>query len=354
MAEELDDMAADIRAAIEATSGDPAPVIEARAPEPVEEPQEAPEQPQAEDGQPRGPDGKFAPKDKAPEAEKPVEQPEAKAEPEQAEEQPKPGKPEKAPTPPIGWSPQAKAKFAELPDEVKADIAKREREINTVLQEKAERYKPLEQVIGPYRDKWAMRGVDDATAVKQLLAASDWLERDPKSALAYLAQQYNIPLTQDAPQPQQAQPGAVASQSPELVAVQRQLQELQSHILTERQTEVVSQVQAFAENPENLYFENVREMMGTLIRSGQAKDLQQAYDMACYANPEIRSLILADQRVKEVKTQQQAEAERAQKAKQAGASVTGAPGNTIPKTVNGSGSVEDDIRASIAELAGNA
>ncbi|WP_206165700.1 hypothetical protein, partial [Citrobacter braakii] len=37
------------------------------------------------------------------------------------------------------------------------------------------KYEPLEAAIAPYRQKWQVSGVDEATAIKQLLAASDWL-----------------------------------------------------------------------------------------------------------------------------------------------------------------------------------
>ncbi len=291
-----------------------------------------------EKGRVRGPDGKFVAKTEEQEQDAPVQDPNAPAEPSVTS----------ATRPPASWTPEAKAQFATLSPVVQAAIAKREQEIDQGLRMKdrdVKRYEPLEQTIAPYRQKWAVAGVDEATAIKQLLAASDWLERDPAEAIAYLAKQYGVASAQPAAgQPQQAQPQGI-SQAPEFTALQQELASLKQQISSQSEASLVSQIEAFRNDPANLYFENVRDDMAALINAGKATDLADAYEKACWMRPDIRPLL--QQPV--VKGQNPAEVARK---KAAGGSVTGSPAEPVGTVLNGSGSIEDDIRAAIAEAAG--
>ena len=349
---EHDEIMNDIKAAMQADT--PEPVVNVVDPA-NEDPVELPE---GDSGPARGPDGKFAPKEAKEGEDKPVEA-KGPIEPTEAPQEPVEPKQEgdKPLTPPIGWSPASKAEFAKLPEHLKADIVKREKDIAKGLEAKAlevKRYQPLEELLAPRRERWAMAGADEATAIKQLLAASDWLERDPASAIAYLAKQYNVTSAQAGSQVNVApQQNAISRPSPEIANLQHQLLTLQEQLQQQNQTVYVEQVEAFAADPKNLYFENVREDMGILIREGRAKTLQEAYDRAIWANPETRAILIAEQASKGGNGAQEA-SERARKAKNAGSSVTGAPGNQSPLSVNGSGSVEDDIRAAFVELQGRA
>lgn len=353
MADEHDEIMQDIKAAMQAAET-PDPVVHTTDLA-TEEPVELPE---GDSGQPRGPDGKFAPKEAKEGEDKPAE-PKAEEQPQEAPQEPVEAKAEgdKPLTPPIGWSPQSKAEFAKLPDHLKADIVKREKDIAKGLEAKAlevKRYQPIEELLAPRRDRWAMAGLDEATALKQLFAASDWLERDPASAIAYLAKQYNVTSAQAGSQANVApQQNTISRPSPEIATLQQELLTLKEQLLQQSQTPYVEQVEAFAADPKNLYFENVREDMGILIREGRAKTLQEAYDKATWANPEIRAILIAEQAAKAGNGSAEA-SKRVEKAKNAGSSVTGAPGNQTPLVVNGSGSVEDDIRAAFVELQGRA
>jgi len=333
-----DTYADDIRAAIAETNGapeTPEPAV-SEAPEPSQEPVEGKKTTN------HGPDGKFVAK---------------QAEPAQdTTEQPKTGEtPQESIRPPASWSAQAKADFAALPPHIQKEVSKREGDIDKGFRERAEqlkRYEPLESVIAPHRQKWAVAGVDEATAVKQLLAASDWLERDPQSALAHLARSYGVniaslgqPLAQSGGgtgQPQ-AQPDPVAN---EIQALRQELQALKQGKEQETQQTYVTQIEAFAADPANLYFENVKPAMAKLLQSGLVETLPEAYERAIWADPTIRPLLMQQQAKPAI------DPNRAVKAKLAGASVTGSPGNAPPPTSNGS--IEDDVRLAISQAAGRA
>lgn len=343
----MSDMEDDIRAAMAEVSGN------APEPEPVEEVVVAPEaviaeaeQPQddaekAVDGRERGPDGKFIAKQPETVQDTTDQPSEAVAEPAK----------QLAIRAPASWSPAAKATFDKLPPEVQQAVAKREQEIDHGLRRKSEevkRYEPLEQLIAPRRALWAAQGMDEASAIKTLLAAQDLLERDPLQGIQFLAKSYQVNLANLSAQPQgQAyQPQPAPDSHPEIATLKQQLLELQSQVQTAQTAPLVSQIEAFQNDPANLYFENVRDDMAVLLNNGKASDLREAYEMACWMRPDIRPFLQT--------TQVQADPvqDKAAQARRAAVSVTGSPGKSpIPKS---NGSIEDDIRAAFDEVAGTA
>lgn len=342
----MSDMEDDIRAAMAEVSGsapDPAPVEEVVvAPEAViteaEQPQDDAEK--AVDGRERGPDGKFIAKQPETVQDTTDQPSEAVAEPAK----------QLAIRAPASWSPAAKATFDKLPPEVQQAVAKREQEIDHGLRRKSEevkRYEPLEQVLAPRRALWAAQGLDEVQAVKTLLAAQDLLEKNPMQGLEFLAKSYGVSLNTAQPQQGQAyQPQPAPDSHPEIATLKQQLLDLQSQVQTAQTAPIVSQVEAFQNDPANLYFENVRDDMAVLLKNGKATDLKEAYEMACWMRPDIRPFLQTTQ-VPAVPTQ-----DKAAQARRAAVSVTGSPGKSpIPKS---NGSIEDDIRAAFEEVAGTA
>jgi hypothetical protein len=340
----MSDMEDDIRAAMAEVSGnapEPAPAEEVVvAPEAIieaETPHDDGEK--AADGRVRGPDGKFIAKAAETVQDTPDQPSEAVADPAA----------KLAIRAPASWSPAAKATFDKLPPEVQQAVAKREQEIDHGLRRKSEevkRYEPLEQVLAPRRAQWAAQGMDEVHAVKTLLAAQDLLEKNPMQGLEFLARSYGVNLNTAQPQgqPYQAQPAR--DSHPEIAALKQQLQVLQSQVQTAQTAPIVSQIDAFQNDPANLYFENVRDDMAVLLHNGKASDLKEAYEMACWMRPDIRPFLQTAQ-APAAPVQ-----DKAAQARRAAVSVTGSPGQTrIPKS---NGSIEDDIRAAFEEVAGAA
>jgi hypothetical protein len=342
----MSDMEDDIRAAMASLEAEPdaAPVDEpvvATETDATEDETPQDDGEKASDGRERGPDGKFIAKAQETVQDTPDQPSEAVADPAV----------KLAIRAPASWSPAAKATFDKLPPEVQQAVAKREQEIDHGLRRKSEevkRYEPLEQLIAPRRALWAAQGMDEASAIKTLLAAQDLLERDPKQGLEFLARSYGVNIASLSAQPQgqpyQAQPAP--DSHPEIAALKQQLQVLQSQVQTAQTAPIVSQIEAFQNDPANLYFENVRDDMAVLLHNGKASDLKEAYDMACWMRPDIRPFLQTVQ-APAVPVQ-----EKVAQAKRAAVSVTGSPGQSrIPKS---NGTIEDDIRAAFEEVAGSA
>jgi hypothetical protein len=85
--------------------------------------------------------------------------------------------------------------------------------------------------------------------------------------------------------------------------------------------------------------------MAVLVQAGKASDLQQAYEAACWLNPEIRAILLEETAAGRNK----AATATAVKAQNAAKAVTGAPSNShagdAPRQRNLS--LDDEIRAAI-------
>lgn len=162
-------------------------------------------------------------------------------------------------------------------------------------------------------------------AVKQLLAISDYAARDRPGFLRWFAQQGGIDLNQVVQGAQQGgeQPPA-GDQNPlmqRVVQLQEQVQNLIAQQTQGAQTQVMSEIDAFARDPAHPYFNDVREHMGALMKAGKAANLQEAYDMATWAVPSVRTSLL-EQRTQAAMQQN---AQKVQQAKQAGGSITGSP-----------------------------
>ena len=184
------------------------------------------------------------------------------------------------------------------------------------------RNESLDEIYGPFRDDFQRAGMDEVAATRQLLAAHKYLREDPQQALKWLAQSYGVDLK--AVNDDTAVEDEYAD--PQMKAMQQQIAQLQGTITNQQQQAQNMQkqeVQAMIDNFQtakdadgNLkhpHFDVVQNQMSGLISSGVAKDIESAYEMAVYANPETRAKVL-DEKVKK-ETKQEVKAEAVQKAK---------------------------------------
>jgi hypothetical protein len=329
MADEKED---DLRASLEAAFDE-----NVEAPEAPETPAEAP----VEEGQPRDEAGRWT---KAQQEHYEKQQAELATVQAGAEA---PVEAQRVAGPPPGWSPTSKAAFATLPDSIKADIAKREQEINQGFA-KLQDFKGLDQ----YAEMARQSGTSLVEAFERYKAAEDALENNFYGGMTALCEMYGVHPMQFANaiatqyQGQGQQPQQQAQAEP-LIA--RQLRAIQEEVLTlknERQQAeqeaINDQLQSFASDKP--YFENVRRDMGLLIREGRAQTLDEAYDKACWADPEIRALLIKEQ------SAPQAAAARVNQARRASGSLpTGSP---LSGAASQSGS-QTSIRGALEEAWGS-
>lgn len=206
-----------------------------------------------------------------------------------------------------GWSPEAKKAYNELPKSVKEAIHKREEEISRGFRnysEKVAEYGQYDKIFAPYQNELKLAGYTPVSYTEKMLAVSDLLEKDPIRGIAWIANEYGVDLQQllagaRAQQPhlpqQHQQPGAI-NRDPNVERLQRQVNGLHQYISSTIERSAAQEIQAVASDPKNIYYENVKSDMASLIQAGLAVSAQDAYDKACNLNPEIRAIMQEDQK----------------------------------------------------------
>ena len=276
-----------------------ADIIKAAYEDQVKAPETVDEKPASE--RVRAPDGKFAKADDVPAIDKPAPDKVAPAaKPVEAAAEAAPVVAEAEPTqtvrPPPGWSPASKVAFDGLPESVKADIVKREAEVNQGFAKLSE-YKPIEKYVDMAKQGGTTldRALEAYTGIETLLRKDVFagVEQVLKNvgvnpvafAQAYLNRNGGAPqkgAPGDQPvvhQPQQIDPTAIVNQAVSAIRAEQQHKEMQSEIVK------------FAADPKNRFYENVKPAMAQILQAGLATNLQDAYDKACRLDPTVAPLI---------------------------------------------------------------
>jgi hypothetical protein len=344
MADLDDDLGSDIMAAINGTETETAATEPAASPgKPVAET----EKPSA--GKDRDEQGRF--KAKAEEAAKAVTEDKPKTTVPQAvqgSDTTVPDVPKEADIPaPMNWKGSAKVNWQRLPREVRQAIIE-DYSGHTKASSELDEYR---SALGDRAQFLAAQYGSVGTGLKSILAGADMANKNPAEFIRWLAQRTGLDLGSlvqggmQSGQDQFAQGQSAQSYQPS--AVERELADLkqtlngflQQQHQTQTQT-LKSQVDAFASDPSHPYFNDVRSDMAILVKEGKAKNLDEAYDMAVWANPETRKAMLENER----KRSDQDDAKRVDAAKKAGGSLRGVPGGQKPSDASSGETLEDTLR----------
>ena len=328
------------------------------------------------DDRPRDEQGRFIEKDKS-EA-KPVA-----AKPQEAAPQEPPKSPSAPPAaakveataappvgPPPGWSIKSKSEWDKLPEHIRADMVKRETEVSQGFAQ----YSGMKE-LQPYVEMARQGGTTLKAALDNYVGIERLLRQDPFRAITQIANNIGIRPEQlvtglslhlgvqsnGHAQPQEGQPTGLP---PEVLQQYfnplhqevSQLKQLLSNQQQEAEARAASALNStlsrFQADPSHRYYENVRAKMAQLIKAevvpatgDDMADLKAAYELACWQDPEIRSLLINEQSAKTAAQTKQKEKDAADKARQASKSITGSPSSTVTENRNRSGdSIEDDAR----------
>lgn len=300
-------------------------------------------------------DGKFAPKERT------VEAPEKDAPVKEVSETKKDAQPEasKAIGPPPGWSPESKAAFEALPPSVKADVLKRENEISTGFKQKSDelkRYQDIEQVLAPTRAIYQQHGVrSDAEAISRLFQWEKMIRDNPAQAIPQLARQYGVNLQQLAQSPEPSAAQEIPAQLRPVIDgfgnLTQQVNAIQTDLQRQRQDEVARKIADFSKDKP--HFDKVKVRMGQLMVGGSvpSDDLDAAYQMAIWADPEIRAVLQKEQTDKMNADLAKQNTARAQSARHAAISPgTRAPNGAAVAGKEKSKGVRGNLMAAIREL----
>jgi hypothetical protein len=225
------------------------------------------------------------------------------------------------------------------------------------LLSKAQFADAMNQALEPYLPTIQGLGLKPEQAVAALAQADYTLRTAPPDQryqyLVNLAAQYGINLNATGQTGQQPQ----TTVDPLVWQLQNELNNVRGEVMgwkqqqemVENQT-LLSEINSFAEKAD--YFEEARPKMISLLQTGEAQTLEDAYDQAIWSNKELRQKMLESQQASQA-AKVVAEKNRAAKAARAAAvSVRGStPGtNTAPKAHSRRAMLEEAFDESSSRL----
>jgi hypothetical protein len=280
--------------------------------------------------QERGPNGQFQGKDK-PVA--PYSLPAGKPTPGQSPTEAKGQAQPATLPPPQSWPSEAKAKWEALPPDVRSVVDKRERESAAKISQMGNQvaaWRPVSETVERFRGDFERAGMDVPGGIEALLNANRMLNENPAAAIHKLAQTYGVDLTSLVTgQPRDAQTAALMA---ELRDLRAQVAETSSRVgqrerqeADHRMNDLIGRIDKFAEGKSDwdALHDDVITNIQIIKRNKPALSadevLQQAYDRAGWANPDVRARRLEAEQKAAAEKQQKEDQERALKARSASA-----------------------------------
>lgn len=280
--------------------------------------------------------------------------------------------------PPSSWGVKAKAAWETLPADVKAEIGKREGE----MQQGLAALRDFKDLSG-YAEQARRAGMTVKQGLDHYVALDNLLRTDIHGGMATLAQNLGYKTREQMgqlfaglaekyggggggnPQPGQQNGGGNSEDdilrqilSPVLKPLMDEVAQLRqsstSRIEADRNAQVqtfATEIQKFAADPANVYFANVESDIARLFAAGMvpnsgnpAADLKTAYDMAVRMHPEIQETLIERRAAEKLAAQRQTEESKAAKARNASRSLGGSrmPGVTLQREAQSAKSGYDD------------
>jgi len=266
---------------------------------------------------------------------------------------------------PKTWRQEAAGLWGSLPPVVQAEIAKRENEIYSGIEQyKANAMfgKAFADVVNPFASAIQAAGVDIMELTKSLFSAHHTLTHGNAQQrliwFAQLAKDYNV----DVRALSGGSVGALASgqvnptQDPQVQALLADLGEVKTNVdrLTQANYQRVrdataAEVNAFADDPKNKHFDEVANLVVELIQRGMSTTLADAYEKACRLDPVVAGKIATEAATAAAEAARQEAAKHAKTARNASrASVRSS--KVSPGTKVATGSIDDTLAATLATI----
>lgn len=215
---------------------------------------------------------------------------------------------------PVAWRGGAKAKWAEVPQEVRQEVLKREKEVNAVLQQTARSRKfedAFQRTVAPFQSFMAADGKDPLTATRDLMQTAAVLRvgspQQKAQVVADIVNQFGVDIQTLDGALAGASPGAGGGPQPgpdiesmidqRMAPVNQFMQGIQQRAQQSEQAlsqSVAEELEAFEQDPANLFFKDVEQDISVLMQvaaeRGQTLSLKDAYDKAVRMNPELQGV----------------------------------------------------------------
>lgn len=224
--------------------------------------------------------------------------------------------------PPSALKPEYKAEWAKLPKNWRSEFYRRESDFHKGIDPYKQSHQAWEkwqkEILAPHSQRIQAAGIPPEQYVREFLTLDHVLAtgtpQQKRQAVEAFTKFYGLNLSeyvqtgQQQTQQQQRDP-TVAALEEKLARLEGTLTQSQTAAQEREQQEALTQITAFKSDPKNIYFDDVREHMAALLNSGKAKDMSDAYEQACWANPNVRNALL-QQRAKDEEQKRIEEAKR--------------------------------------------
>lgn len=191
---------------------------------------------------------------------------------------------------PTSWSKDQRENWDKIPKEAQDYIELREKQIADGMhgfKETAAYANEMQRIIEPFRGSLQKHGVNETQAIQNLfghhIALTEGTTESRQAAFVALGQNLGL-IPQDGQH--QADPRTQELQQ-RLERIERQEQQRNQQAQQQNYSKIENEVNAFASDPKNEYFDEVADDVVTLLKTGI--DLQSAYEKAVWANPITRA-----------------------------------------------------------------
>jgi hypothetical protein len=218
-----------------------------------------------------------------------------------SDEAPSPPPPEPEIPLPKAWKAEKEPLWKKLDKETREYLTAREADMVKGLSSYSDGHKNWNETIKPFQNLLAQYpDVNPVTLLQQLAKNHLALVQAPPEQKKTMAQNflkgYGVELS-----PAEAQ--AVVNKLPpeftqlanEVVGVKQSLQAFKQAQYDLSVQEHAKNIELFAKDPKNKYFEEVGDDIVRFLKNGAAENLAAAYDLACWANPVVRAKLIKDQ-----------------------------------------------------------
>ena len=220
---------------------------------------------------------------------------------------------------PRSWSDDEKKEWPSLPRSVQEVLARREGETTAKISTDGERIKALsafEEAVAPYQELYQSANVPAPKYVSELMRTAREIGNDPYRAAAFIVNRHGIDLNVLAQQlsgqrPMGQQPDPNSALFSKIQSLESRLAEREQADQQARLSDATQRIEQFKKD--RPHFDDATDLMDKFIRSGAAKGLEDAYDMAIHASPDIRAKIEAETKAAADKKAADEAAEKAKK-----------------------------------------
>lgn len=271
--------------------------------------------------------------------------------------------PDKAPAAPAElkapsqWKPAVREKWNQLPREVQEEVLRREGDNLRLIGSVGQKLKFADSIsaqIAPFSERLQSAGIPPDAFVsdvfKTVSSLANGTMEEKANVIANIVQSYGVDLaTLDriiaaritAPPPD---PRVVQAQREAWEAKQK-LERVHQSSQQHASSSAAEALRAFATDPKNEFYDDVRDMMADLLQAGRAKTLEEAYTACIWANPDTRKILLG----REAQQRATAKGQRAAQARTASSSVQGAPKSPNATSGNPNATLRETLEAAFDE-----